>query len=99
MKLFEDVLVGVAVKFFAVKKSFSVLQEFLVAQSHFLQCPITKYNVHRLGIVGLEIILNAELIILTKKLVLNISKTCEDVLKLSINRLKETNIETMNALP
>jgi hypothetical protein len=52
MKLFEDVLVGVAVKFFAGKKSFSLLQQFLVAPSHFLHSPITKYNVQRLGIAG-----------------------------------------------
>jgi hypothetical protein len=87
MKLFEDVLVGVAVKFFAAKKSFSVLQQFLVVPSHFLHSPITKYNVHRLGIAAVDITLNAELMNLTKKIkVKYISKTCENALKLSINR-------------
>jgi len=78
MKLFEDVLVGVAVKFFAGKKSFSL----------FLYSPITKYNVHRLGIAAVDITLNAELMNLTKRIkVKYISKTCENALKLSINRL------------
>jgi post-segregation antitoxin (ccd killing protein) len=45
------------------------------------------------------IYLNAELINLAKDSGLNISKTCENALKLAINRLQGTNTETTDALP
>ena len=45
------------------------------------------------------IYLNAELINLAKELGLNISKTCENALKLAISRLQGSNLETTDALP
>ena len=45
------------------------------------------------------IYLNAELINIAKESGLNISKICENALKIAINRLKGSNLETMDALP
>jgi hypothetical protein len=45
------------------------------------------------------IYLNAELINIAKESGLNISKTCENALKLSISRLQWFNPETNDALP
>jgi post-segregation antitoxin (ccd killing protein) len=44
------------------------------------------------------IYLNAELINIAKESALNISKTCENALKLAISRLQGTNSETKDAL-
>ena len=45
------------------------------------------------------IYLNAELINLAKDSGLNISKTCENALKMAISRLQGINAETKNASP
>ena len=45
------------------------------------------------------IYLNADLINLAKDSGLNISKTCENALKLAISRLQGANVQTTDALP
>ena len=49
--------------------------------------------------INTTVYLNPELINLAKDMGLNISKTCENALKLAISRLQGLNPETKDALP
>ena len=76
-------------------KSKKLQQTDLYAQTHIILCGVDRVTAK----VNTTIYLNAELINLAKELGLNISKTCENDLKLAISRLQGTNPELTGATP